>query len=139
MKRWEPVEEGDVIEVWDEGYATDFESIQATEHGLIMDLYVGDEADTRAAICYLPENLRLCRQVDAEGDAAPLDMPDSESWWAYEDDRDKFVAHLVICRRVNSEIEFKFANSSKDTVSEDTFRAMYPGKWWKLQMPWEKT
>lgn len=67
----------------------------------------------------------------------PLDFPDGPGWFAFEDDMEKFVAHLAIFSRENGEVTFKFDNSGKDTVLEDNFRAMYPGKWWRLQMPWD--
>lgn len=66
------------------------------------------------------------------------ELPDGPGWWAYEDDRDKFVAHLAIFNCVDGEVEFKFDNSSKDTVLEDNFRSMYPGKWYRLHLPWER-
>lgn len=65
-----------------------------------------------------------------------MQMPDSAGWWAYEDGADKFVAHLQIFDRNNDEVTFKFDNSSKDTVDEENFLLMYPGKWWKVQLPW---
>jgi hypothetical protein len=98
--------------------------------------HVSIYGDSDGALARIDAALAYVREQRAQ--VQPLDFPDGPGWWAFEDDRDKFIAHLAIFRRTNGEIEFKFDNSSKDTVSEDSFRAMYPGKWYKLQTPWEQ-
>jgi hypothetical protein len=84
-----------------------------------------------------PFKFRLCRRVDAP---QPLDMPDGPGWWAWANDidaDDRFVAHLQIFEVVGNEVEYKYDNSGKDISTVDNFRAMYPGKWTRLQMPWD--
>lgn len=62
-ERWEPIEDGEEIDVAHFDYATDFESLLTVDSGLELALFVNDEADTARTFLYLPDDMRLCRRV----------------------------------------------------------------------------
>lgn len=126
---WEPVPMGEIVLVDpDDSQLGDTIIVDAT--GCFMRVC----EDHRQAEVWLPDTLRLCRQVEEREEPRSLDAPDSPGWWAFEgriadaDGEKQLVCNLV-----------RLTNGKLYVMTGSIYRAdAMVGKWYRLTMPWSE-
>lgn len=85
--------------------------------------------------------LRLCRRVATPAMDAPdgMDFPDSAGWWGYDEGVHQQVLHLLEWEHTGGKYLYHWADREFSSEAKpETFKLNWPGKFYKLHMPWEQ-
>lgn len=100
-----------------------------------------DDADKQALVKTVDAiDAALAALTALDEQPTPLDMPDGPGWWAHDNNgRQRLAVHLRVFHVQNNMVHYQWGDDDhyKFVLTSEQFNLAWPGKWYRLTMPWE--